>query len=257
MLVKEKIKGKKTGHSEFWPPFSWAVGFWFAFIQVEAGKGLEMRKLVLSGFLASEEIYINQLEALLLVSICSEASGLPVRQCHDLKLLLEFERKEGLDQSSGPCTLWYCFAYSLASGSQGHCQKRTVPLSANSLLTVLGKAGEAAQPGWGRQTLYHLWPWCRHYLWICPRWGTSHCLHTELWESLSICQSSWDLFVIPGCGPSFFLEPFAPSQGTVAGSVRWEAVCAAWRHATVLRYQTNPSCLWRCLSFLSKMETLL
>lgn len=27
-----------------------------------------MRKLVLSGFLASEEIYINQLEALLLVS---------------------------------------------------------------------------------------------------------------------------------------------------------------------------------------------
>ncbi|XP_067421973.1 active breakpoint cluster region-related protein isoform X2 [Emydura macquarii macquarii] len=32
----------------------------------DAGKGLEMRKLVLSGFLASEEIYINQLEALLL-----------------------------------------------------------------------------------------------------------------------------------------------------------------------------------------------
>lgn len=36
---------------------------------MEAGKGLEMRKLVLSGFLASEEIYINQLEALLLVSM--------------------------------------------------------------------------------------------------------------------------------------------------------------------------------------------
>lgn len=34
----------------------------------DTGKGLEMRKLVLSGFLASEEIYINQLEALLLVS---------------------------------------------------------------------------------------------------------------------------------------------------------------------------------------------
>uniref|UniRef100_A0A672P834 Active breakpoint cluster region-related protein n=1 Tax=Sinocyclocheilus grahami TaxID=75366 RepID=A0A672P834_SINGR len=31
-----------------------------------SGKGLEMKKLVLSGFLASEEIYINQLEALLL-----------------------------------------------------------------------------------------------------------------------------------------------------------------------------------------------
>nr|XP_014346073.1 PREDICTED: active breakpoint cluster region-related protein [Latimeria chalumnae] len=33
---------------------------------VDIEKGLEMRKLVLSGFLASEEIYINQLEALLL-----------------------------------------------------------------------------------------------------------------------------------------------------------------------------------------------
>lgn len=32
-------------------------------------KGLEMKKLVLSGFLASEEIYINQLDALLLVCI--------------------------------------------------------------------------------------------------------------------------------------------------------------------------------------------
>lgn len=48
--------------------FSQAVGFWLTSLQVEAGKGLEMRKLVLSGFLASEEIYINQLEALLLVS---------------------------------------------------------------------------------------------------------------------------------------------------------------------------------------------
>uniref|UniRef100_W5M7B3 ABR activator of RhoGEF and GTPase n=1 Tax=Lepisosteus oculatus TaxID=7918 RepID=W5M7B3_LEPOC len=33
---------------------------------MDTEKGLEMRKLVLSGFLASEEIYINQLEALLL-----------------------------------------------------------------------------------------------------------------------------------------------------------------------------------------------
>lgn len=39
----------------------------------DAGKGLEMRKLVLSGFLASEEIYINQLEALLLVSTAQRA----------------------------------------------------------------------------------------------------------------------------------------------------------------------------------------
>lgn len=36
--------------------------------QGDIEKGLEMKKLVLSGFLASEEIYINQLEALLLVS---------------------------------------------------------------------------------------------------------------------------------------------------------------------------------------------
>lgn len=41
---------------------------WFCLIlQGEIEKGLEMKKLVLSGFLASEEIYINQLEALLLV----------------------------------------------------------------------------------------------------------------------------------------------------------------------------------------------
>uniref|UniRef100_A0A3P8WE07 ABR activator of RhoGEF and GTPase n=1 Tax=Cynoglossus semilaevis TaxID=244447 RepID=A0A3P8WE07_CYNSE len=36
------------------------------FLQGDIEKGLEMKKLVLSGFLASEEIYINQLEALLL-----------------------------------------------------------------------------------------------------------------------------------------------------------------------------------------------
>jgi hypothetical protein len=60
---------------------------------VEAGKGLEMRKLVLSGFLASEEIYINQLEALLLVSICFGAFGFPIRQCHTVQLFLELERK--------------------------------------------------------------------------------------------------------------------------------------------------------------------
>lgn len=36
-----------------------------------------MRKLVLSGFLASEEIYINQLEALLLVSTCPGPFGAP------------------------------------------------------------------------------------------------------------------------------------------------------------------------------------
>lgn len=43
--------------------------FFFFFLQGDIEKGLEMKKLVLSGFLASEEIYINQLEALLLVSL--------------------------------------------------------------------------------------------------------------------------------------------------------------------------------------------
>lgn len=37
------------------------------YLQGDIEKGLEMKRLVLSGFLASEEIYINQLEALLLV----------------------------------------------------------------------------------------------------------------------------------------------------------------------------------------------
>lgn len=64
MLVKRR--GKNAKKHRALAPFSF--GFWLAFLQVEAGKGLEMRKLVLSGFLASEEIYINQLEALLLVS---------------------------------------------------------------------------------------------------------------------------------------------------------------------------------------------
>ena len=57
-VKEEGGKGKKTGCSDS-----------DLLLQVEAGKGLEMRKLVLSGFLASEEIYINQLEALLLVSM--------------------------------------------------------------------------------------------------------------------------------------------------------------------------------------------
>lgn len=51
-------------------------------LQGDIEKGLEMKKLVLSGFLASEEIYINQLEALLLVRVntqrcnAQEATGL-------------------------------------------------------------------------------------------------------------------------------------------------------------------------------------
>lgn len=69
-------------------PFSPAAGFWLAFLQVEAGKGLEMRKLVLSGFLASEEIYINQLEALLLVSTWSGHAVAPCQPMCCFKTVL-------------------------------------------------------------------------------------------------------------------------------------------------------------------------
>ncbi|KAJ3589534.1 hypothetical protein NHX12_010379, partial [Muraenolepis orangiensis] len=43
-------------------------------------KGLEMKKLVLSGFLASEEIYINQLEALLLATATTSQPVLTIQQ---------------------------------------------------------------------------------------------------------------------------------------------------------------------------------
>lgn len=59
-----------------------------AFLQVEAGKGLEMRKLVLSGFLASEEIYINQLEALLLVSTWGRGVVAPCQPMSCFKTVL-------------------------------------------------------------------------------------------------------------------------------------------------------------------------
>ncbi|MEQ2237091.1 hypothetical protein ILYODFUR_019432, partial [Ilyodon furcidens] len=51
-------------------------------LEGDVEKGLEMKKLVLSGFLASEEIYINQLEALLLVR--NTAHKLTQPPCADL-----------------------------------------------------------------------------------------------------------------------------------------------------------------------------
>ncbi|MED6294587.1 hypothetical protein CHARACLAT_022613 [Characodon lateralis] len=51
-------------------------------LEGDVEKGLEMKKLVLSGFLASEEIYINQLEALLLVR--NRAHKLTQPPCADL-----------------------------------------------------------------------------------------------------------------------------------------------------------------------------
>uniref|UniRef100_A0A8C9TEI3 ABR activator of RhoGEF and GTPase n=1 Tax=Scleropages formosus TaxID=113540 RepID=A0A8C9TEI3_SCLFO len=48
------------------PQLSWLKPLSLTLSQGDTEKGLEMKKLVLSGFLASEEIYINQLEALLL-----------------------------------------------------------------------------------------------------------------------------------------------------------------------------------------------
>lgn len=104
---------------------------------MEAGKGLEMRKLVLSGFLASEEIYINQLEALLLVSIRSD---LRVR----LELLRGLKKKGDLDQSFPVGRV--CGVAPLTAWPGGHCQKGPVLLSPECPLPVLGKTGEA-QPG--------------------------------------------------------------------------------------------------------------
>lgn len=40
----------------------------FSQVELDQEKGLEMRKWVLSGILASEEAYLSQLEALLIVS---------------------------------------------------------------------------------------------------------------------------------------------------------------------------------------------
>lgn len=41
-------------------------------VELDQDKGMEMRKLVLSGILASEEIYLSHLEALLIVcATCS------------------------------------------------------------------------------------------------------------------------------------------------------------------------------------------
>lgn len=71
-MLKKRKKARKQAAQDFGLPSHELLAF-DLLLQVEAGKGLEMRKLVLSGFLASEEIYINQLEALLLVSIYSGA----------------------------------------------------------------------------------------------------------------------------------------------------------------------------------------
>lgn len=48
-------------------------------VELDQEKGLEMRKWVLSGILASEETYLSQLEALLIV--CQNTH----QQCHHVK----------------------------------------------------------------------------------------------------------------------------------------------------------------------------
>lgn len=124
---------------------------------MEAGKGLEMRKLVLSGFLASEEIYINQLEALLLVSI---RSGLLVSVMLET-WLLGSKKKGDLGQSisggrvcTGLLTSWHWAAGVIA-------RKGLVPLSPSPPLPALGKMGEA-HPVWRWQTLPWLMTTHRH-----------------------------------------------------------------------------------------------
>lgn len=91
-----------------------------------------MRKLVLSGFLASEEIYINQLEALLLVSLCS---GLPVSVV--LANCFWGGRRRGTWTSP---SLW-AESVSLALGSRGPCQKGACASRPQASLTCPGKGG--------------------------------------------------------------------------------------------------------------------
>lgn len=125
-------------------------------MQVEAGKGLEMRKLVLSGFLASEEIYINQLEALLLVSTCSGAFESLCQQGHDLKLLLELERKGDLDQSLSVGRVCGTALLTTRDQAAGVIARKVGCASQPRLfITCPGKAGLEAQSGWGWQTLHH------------------------------------------------------------------------------------------------------
>ncbi|TRY95243.1 hypothetical protein DNTS_009709 [Danionella cerebrum] len=62
--VSERLGEQRRGGRRF-SPAPPADGV-LCVLQGDLEKGLEMKKLVLSGFLASEEIYINQLEALLL-----------------------------------------------------------------------------------------------------------------------------------------------------------------------------------------------
>lgn len=87
-----------------------------------------MRKLVLSGFLASEEIYINQLEALLLVSTCTVPASAPV-QWHHTSICL---------RRNCPSLPWghLCndSSYCKTLGSQGHYQEKLVPPSPDPLV---------------------------------------------------------------------------------------------------------------------------
>lgn len=223
----------------FWPPFSRAVGFWCAFIQVEAGKGLEMRKLVLSGFLASEEIYINQLEALLLVSVCAGASSLSAGPCHGLELLLELERKEDLNQSfpvGGACGT--ALIPPSVRQPPGSFARKGLRLSAPTLHYLSWERQEKQHDQVGGANTPSFMTMAQTLLSHLSRWGPGHHLHTVLWESVSQSINQVDLVVIPDwvLPSSWHVEPFMPSHGLVAGNVRGRAVCAILRNATALRH---------------------
>lgn len=124
-----------------------------------------MRKLVLSGFLASEEIYINQLEALLLVSLCSGVLWSP---CGTVSCS-ETAFGVGEEQGPGPVlpreaicgtallTAWHWAARVIA--------RKELSPSALTLRYVLWESQEKKHNQvWDSEHPRGLWPrWHRHY----------------------------------------------------------------------------------------------
>lgn len=156
--------------------------------------------------------------------------GPPVAPCHAPRLLLEWEGTGGPEPVL-LCgrSLWYPSAYSLASGSWGHC--RTGKRRSASRLRV---ANPPSPTTVAQASLIDL-----------SRWGSSCRFHTGPWEPLSVSRVEISLSLLgPVLPPSCNSEPFAPSQGPVAGNVRWKGfLSSVLRHARALRSQTNPSLL--------------
>lgn len=149
-----------------------------------------MRKLVLSGFLASEEIYINQLEALLLVSIYALACWSVSRSKTPFGV-----GEEGRPGPVLPCGQnLYCSADHLALG-RGHCRKGACASQPQPSMSCPGKGGRStARLEMANTPMAH--DHAQAFLisdstlsrWESG-WGPSLRLHTGLW-AVSTSQSS-------------------------------------------------------------------